>query len=146
MNAADVSGDDLRELVGSLKDEPVRRAPSQLEIACGGQLMLVQTPAKIYLKDLDNALICDDLQSWGYTPVGILTVGYFDGETPDDERARVWPIDRVECIEFNRDRYEEILEEIQKEEEENASTESGDDGGTESGVDEAWAKDATPAA
>jgi hypothetical protein len=141
--------DEVAAMLNGLKSEEARPAPSQLEIACGGQLMLVQTPATIHLKDADlPAFIVDDIQGWGYTPFGILAVGYFENENPEDWVTKLFAADVVHDIEFNKARYEEIINEIRAEEEDESGSDSSDDAGTGDGASDEkdWADEATVAA
>lgn len=109
-------------MLNSLQREPQeQRQPSSLEIACGGRLLLVQTPADITLKD-GRLFRVVDLQAWGYSPFGILAVGYFtedDGpEVAEEEwESRLFAADVIHDIRFNKARYEAIIEEIRAEEE-----------------------------
>lgn len=115
-------------MLNSLSKAPQQeqRQPSSLEIACGGRLLLVQTPADIVLKD-ENGQAGDEfhvteLQAWGYSPFGILAVGSFDVDAGEDDwESRLFAADTIHNIKFNKARYEEIIEEIRAEEEAEAA-------------------------
>lgn len=112
------SSDEVAALLNGLtKERQETRQPSSLEIAVGGRLLLVQTPANITLKD-GRTFYVTDIQAWGYSPFGILGVGSFDAAAAEDEwESRLFAADVVHDIEFNKARYEEIIEEIRAEEE-----------------------------
>ena len=119
-------------LNGLRKERQEPEPPSLLEIACGGRLMLVQTPANIILKD-GRVFWVTDLQAWGYTPFGILGVGSFEPDASEDEwESRLFAADTVAEIYFNKERYEAIIEEIQVEQND-PTTNDGED--SESNVD-----------
>lgn len=114
------SQEEVAALLNGLQKAPQQeqREPSPLEIACGGRLLLVQTPADINLKD-GRTFVVEDLQAWGYTPFGILGVGHWSDEPggEDNWESRLFAADTVHDIKFNKERYEEIIEEIKAEEE-----------------------------
>lgn len=117
------SPDEVAALLNGLQRAPQQeqRQPSSLEVACGGRLMLVQTPAEITLKGSDGTagetFYVTDLQAWGYTPFGILAVGsYTPDASEDDWESRVFAVDTIHNIKFDKVRYEAIIEEIKAEE------------------------------
>lgn len=122
--------DEVAALLNGLQRAPQQeqREPSSLEIACGGRLMLVQTPAEITLKGADGTagetFYVTDLQAWGYTPFGILAVGSFVEDEPEDEwESRVFALDTIHNIKFDKVRYEALIEAIKAEEDEIEVTE-----------------------
>jgi hypothetical protein len=149
MSTEQPTPDEVAALLNGLQKESAeQRQPSALEIACGGRLLLVQTPARITLKD-GRTFYVEELQAWGYTPFGILGVGNWAPGTGEEEwESRLFAADVIHDIEFDKTKYEEIIEEIKAEEEalrdEQESAES--DGEDSAEDDESWAAEAAPAA
>ncbi len=121
--------EEVAALLNGLNSPPEEHTPSQLEIAVGGRLLLVQIPARLSFKDDRPDYIVNDLAAWGYTPFGILAVGNFE-DAPEDapEESKVFAGDVVDNITFNKTRYEEIIEEIKAEEEAEEAADVSDDG------------------
>lgn len=133
MSSEKPGADEVAALLNGLTKEREQKArqPSSLEIACGGRLMLVQTPCTIVFKDSDATFVVDDLQAWGWTPFGVLAVGYYDNESSDeaDWKSKLFAADTIHNIEFNKERYEQIIEAIREEEEAEEAKEAPADPG-----------------
>jgi len=117
--------EEVAAMLSGLRQAPEQEPPSALEIACGGRLMLVQTPAQIELRD-GRTFYVTDLQAWGWTPFGVLGVGSFDkqaAESDDNWESRLFAADVVHNVKFDKQRYEAIIEQIKAEEAEAEPTE-----------------------
>lgn len=135
MSSEKPTPDEVAALLNGLTKErqPEQREPTSLEIACGGRLLLVQTPANIVLKAADGTqgdqFYVTDIQAWGYSPFGILAVGSWSPDAPEDEwESRLFAADTIHNIEFNKARYEEIIEAIRAEEAAQEDEEPADPG------------------
>lgn len=78
---------------------------TQLEIACGGALMVVRCPATIIMRDASEYHV-DQLDAWGYTPTGVFAAGTW-GEY-GEPAPRIFASDVIHHIELDTKRYEEL--------------------------------------
>lgn len=134
--------DEVAALLNGLQQDPVQQPqPTQLEIACGGRLLLVQIPATLEFKDDRPNFVVNDLSAWGYSPFGILAVGTYEGSGDDaKEESKVFAGDTVHNITFNKARYEEIIEEIRAEEAEAENVPDDESGEAQESADDELAE------
>jgi hypothetical protein len=118
------SQEDVAGLLNGLRaqQEAAQREPGELEIACGGQLLLVQCPA-IFLINNTEEFVVNDLQAWGWTPFGVLAVGHYAKDDEGVERSILFRGEEISSIELQKDLYQQILTDLKAEAEAEESAE-----------------------